>query len=377
MRRVTSIARDMMLPLAARRLHRAFGPVDDTILIVQPDHLGDVILSQPAVHLLRERHPESRLVAVVGPWSREVVDIAWPVDEIVTVEFPGFTRDASGSLLGPYRQLRMEARAVAPFRAKAAYVLRPDAWWAAWLAALVAPEVVTSADSRARRFATHIVSVADDEHATARALRIAARNDLSGVPTPESFPLSIPEFRDRTALGLLLPRHLGVLNRYIVIHPGSGATVKEWPVHRWRTVAGALSRLGYAVVLTGSPAEAALCNAIAEGRPEWRSLAGRTNVAQLAEALRGASLVLGPDCGPLHLAVAVGTPTLHIFGPSDPGRFGPWGNSRRHRVVSAGWSCPRCGDLSLDRPASSGCMLAVPPIEVISTAQAMLSSHAM
>lgn len=106
------------------------------------------------------------------------------------------------------------------------------------------------------------------------------------------------------------------------------------------------------------------------------SLAGSTPLPVLVELLRGASVVLGPDCGPLHLAVGAGAPTVHLFGPSDPGRYGPWGDPARHVVVSAGWSCPRCGDLSMERRPGCGCMLAITPELVIDTTRWLLHQHA-
>ncbi|MEX2314551.1 MAG: hypothetical protein WD628_02455, partial [Thermomicrobiales bacterium] len=76
MRRIASQVRDRLLPVAAWTRRRRWNASDDTILIVQPDHLGDILLSQPAVRHLREIHPDSRLIAVVGPWSREIATIA-------------------------------------------------------------------------------------------------------------------------------------------------------------------------------------------------------------------------------------------------------------------------------------------------------------
>jgi ADP-heptose:LPS heptosyltransferase len=66
-------------------------------------------------------------------------------------------------------------------------------------------------------------------------------------------------------------------------------------------------------------------------------------VGQLVALLARASVVLGVDSGPLHLAASQGTPTLHLFGPSDAARFGPWGDPARHRVLRAGLWCSPCG----------------------------------
>ncbi len=376
MRRLTSSIRDAMLPLAGRTRRKDWSSPDDTVLILQPDHLGDIVLSQPAVGLIRSQHPTSRLIAIVGPWSHEVASLSWPVDEIITLPFPGFSRSERGSPIDPYIQLRIHAARLIELRARLAYVLRPDAWWAAWLASLIAPEVVTANDSRASRFSTLTADDHDSDHATVRAFRIAATGVPGSPPTWSTFPLTLElsaEAAD-TASRLLMTRR--ITEPYVVVHPGSGAAVKEWPAHRWVKVVDELGRDGLHTIVTGSGAEADLCAGIAALCPTCTSLAGQTSVSVLAEVMRNAAVVMGPDCGPLHLAVAAGTPSIHLFGPSDPRRYGPWGDPTLHRVVRAGWTCPRCGDLSPDRPAGCGCMLAIFPESVIDAARSVLRQHA-
>lgn len=128
------------------------------------------------------------------------------------------------------------------------------------------------------------------------------------------------------------------------------------------------------VVVTGSDGERRLCADVAACTGAI-DMSGRTNVPVLLEVLRGAAIAIGTDNGPMHLAVAAGTPTVHLFGPSDPRRYGPWGDARRHRVVSAGWHCPRCGNLGADRPAGCGCMLAIAPDAVIAAVDELLHAH--
>ncbi|HEX5165116.1 MAG TPA: glycosyltransferase family 9 protein [Thermomicrobiales bacterium] len=376
MQRLTAAVRDRLLPAAAHLRPSRWEPTEDTVLIIQPDHLGDILLSQLAVRHLRLRFPDSRLVAVVGPWSREIAEMSWPVDEILTVEFPGFTRERSMSMTAPYRQLTAESQRLRALHPRSAYVLRPDGWWAAWLASLIAPEVVTAADPRTSAFATRTAVVHDGDHASVRAFRIASNGDDARVPTVLSDPLHLTPSPDAVALATRLLRSHRVNGGYVVIHPGSGASVKEWPAQRWRHVASALADAGYSIVLTGSMPERVITDGIARDGTGAVNLAGQTTVPVLTEILRGASLVLGPDCGPLHLAVAADTPSVHLFGPSDPVRYGPWGDPVRHRVISAGWRCPRCGDLSAGRGSGCGCMLAIQPNEVAAVARALLANHA-
>ncbi|MGA9351695.1 MAG: glycosyltransferase family 9 protein, partial [Anaerolineae bacterium] len=133
----------------------------------------------------------------------------------------------------------------------------------------------------------------------------------------------------------------------ICIHPGVGAPVKLWENAAWAQVADALAqRYGAKVILTGSVEESPLCRAVAEqmtARPIVA--AGETSLGGLAAIMARCQLVLGVDSGPLHLAVAMGTPTVHLFGPVDSRAFGPWGDPAHHIVVTSEMDCIPCNRL--------------------------------
>ena len=103
-------------------------------------------------------------------------------------------------------------------------------------------------------------------------------------------------------------------------------------------------------------------------------LGGRTNFAELAALLATADLVLGPDSGPLNLAVAVDTPTIHLFGPADPVRFGPWGDVRQHIVLQSDWTCVPCGRFDWSDLPEHGCVRDISVDSVLAAAHQLLSS---
>src|SRR5207249_11484775 len=104
---------------------------------------------------------------------------------------------------------------------------------------------------------------------------------------------------------------------------------------------------GARVLLTGGPGEDALVAEVASRmRAAPPTLVGQTTIGQLAALFERAALVLGVDSGPLHLAAAQGAPTLHLYGPGDAGRFGPWGDPARHVVVHVDLWCSPCGVFS-------------------------------
>ena len=104
-------------------------------------------------------------------------------------------------------------------------------------------------------------------------------------------------------------------------------------------------------------------------------MAGRTDLGTLAAVYRRCELVGGPDSGPLHLAVAAGTPTIHLYGPVDQRTFGPWGDPQRHVVVTSDWPCIACN--RLDWPdaalAEHGCVRDIAVEDVIAAAARLLA----
>jgi heptosyltransferase-2/heptosyltransferase-3 len=159
----------------------------------------------------------------------------------------------------------------------------------------------------------------------------------------------------------------------IVIHPGTGGPTKLWPAERWAAVGDALrGETGVRILITGGPGEEALVERVATAMRHLPiTLAGRASFGQLAAILQRATLVLGVDSGPLHLAAALGVPSLHLFGPSDAERFSPWGDRAQHVIMRAGIYCSPCNVFSacprgLTQPE---CMTQIDASRVIAAAQ--------
>jgi heptosyltransferase-2 len=132
--------------------------------------------------------------------------------------------------------------------------------------------------------------------------------------------------------------------RYLCLMPGSTWASKSWPAAHFREFLLRARTEGYAVVVLGSPDEAALCAGIAG--QEALDLSGKTSLKEAAAWLRGASGALGNDSGLSHLAAACGTPVLALYGATDPGGSAPWGPKvrilRREGVPCAPCFKPVC-----------------------------------
>jgi heptosyltransferase-2/heptosyltransferase-3 len=414
--------------VAARFVRRASGPVRQ-ILFVKPDHLGDLLLSTPVLAALRQRFPETRITALVGPWGRLAIERNPHVDQVHVCPFPGFERSTThgqrqvlarlGRVVAHYTTLLRFGVLLRAARYDAAIIGRDDHWWGAALALVAGiPVRVGFAVPECRPFITTALPWNPRDHVTGQGLTLVEalgqrsrvvdhregthtrrRTSTSGIrphpPSPapprkgdgpavpgvrsvantlDTFPPGwtrdvqeavparsaayhadggslpmrfIPADSDQEwAIAWLAEHGLAAQARFVVVHPGTGGPDKHWLPDRWSNVADALlgQTTGLSVVLTGGPGEEALVAEVAarmHARPF--TLAGQTSLGQLAALLERATLVLGVDSGPLHLAVAVGTPTIHLFGPSDAARFGPWGDPQRHVIVRAGLWCSPCG----------------------------------
>ena len=154
-------------------------------------------------------------------------------------------------------------------------------------------------------------------------------------------PPALPRFR----LGLtpVLPESLAALDRdLVVLHPGARWPTKIWPAASWAHLADWLIReKGLAVVITGSAADRELASQIcAQMQEQALNLAGRTTLKELAGVLQKTRIAVTADTGPMHLAAALGTRVVALFGPTAPGRTGPFGEG--HRVVRLGVECSPC-----------------------------------
>jgi ADP-heptose:LPS heptosyltransferase len=130
--------------------------------------------------------------------------------------------------------------------------------------------------------------------------------------------------------------------RFVVLFPGGARMTRHWPVGNYKTLAARLSELGWRICVVGSPMEQRDAGAIAEAAgPAGVNLAGRLSIPELAAVLSQASLYVGNDSGPTHLAAALAIPSIALFGPGDAMRFSPRGRGPI-RVLQYKVDCSPC-----------------------------------
>ncbi|MCL4500504.1 MAG: lipopolysaccharide heptosyltransferase I [Deltaproteobacteria bacterium] len=203
-----------------------------------------------------------------------------------------------------------------------------------------------------------------EAHAVLRYLNLA--HYLGAPVTPPRFRLALGAGLD---ISHLLPAE--TRSRLVVLHPGARWPSKLWPTVAWAQLGDWLSREhGFRVVITGSAADK---NLAADIKNQMRQppllLAGRTTLPELAAVLRQARFMVTTDTGAMHLAAALETPVVAVFGPTAPWRTGPFGEG--HQVVRQDLACSPCFQRRCPEPR---CLTELSPEMVRAACEKLLSS---
>jgi ADP-heptose:LPS heptosyltransferase len=304
----------------------------DTILVLRALGLGDLLTGIPALRGLRRAYREAHIVLATPEPFRELAMLSEAVDEVEPT--PG---------LG-----RLRARREPPAVAVNLHGSGPES-----IGDLVALQP--------RALLTHRHDAypglpgppwRTDVHEVDRWCRLL---EWRGIRCdPEDLSISRPHgYPDRSGV--------------VVIHPGAAYPARRWPPERFAAVAAALHGAGHDVVITGSADEVDLARSVAcaAGLPQSRVLAGTLGLLGLVALVSDCRLLICGDTGVGHIATAAGAPSVLLFGPTPPNRWGPRGPGP-HVAMWAGDK----GDPHADTPHSGLLLITVP--RVLEATQSLL-----
>lgn len=324
--------------------------------MVQTAFLGDVVLTLPLVRAIRILRPGAAVDLVVAPRAASVLAAHPDVRETIVYDKRGRDAGASG-FLRILREVRRRsyAGAIVPHRS-----IR-----SAMLARAAGIPVRAGFDASSGRWLfTHVAPYDRSAHEIDRNLRLI--EELGAGRQERIAPRLYPSDADREAVDRFLGRHgVAAGPGLIAIAPGTAWNTKRWPPENFAGLARMLADAGFAVALVGGPEDAALCRGISgsAGRAGIIDASGSFTVLGSAELIRRAGVLVCNDSAPLHLAGAVGTPVLAIFGATTPAfGFGPIGP--RDRILQIdGLGCRPCSIHGGDRcPIDTfECMLRITP----------------
>lgn len=319
------------------------------ILVVKLSSLGDLFHALPAVHDLRTCLGTTIDWVVQRPYVG-LVECFDDVARVIAFDRHRFLR----SVPGLWRALRRER-----------YDMVVD------MQGLLKSAMLTRLARAARRIGpsfhregtrlcySEIAGVRDKaRHAVEENLDVVRH--LGFEPGPPAFPVSFPE----PAIDAPRPR--------VGIVPLSRWETKNWPATSFAALGRRLQAGGATLFLFGGPADRDVCAEIAAAlKANVVNLAGETGLPETGGYLQAMDLVVTNDSGPMHMAAAAGTPTLALFGPTDPVRTGPYGD--RHRVIRAELPCGEPCYSRECRREGGVCLEGVTPERVADEALEMLA----
>lgn len=191
---------------------------------------------------------------------------------------------------------------------------------------------------------------------------------IGGIFTDNSLDLPIPLEDELYIEKQLLKNGVKTDRPLIIVNPGSNWPSKMWPVENFvETIKGLKSKTDASFIVTGSASEIPLAEMIKKGAGDISVLTGKTTLHQLAALLKKTSLFITNDTGPMHLAIAIGTPVVAIFGPGYYKRFFP---PDREGIIRKDFKCSPCVKKECN---DMGCLKTITPDEVIEKALWLLS----
>ena len=331
----------------------------ERILVVKLDHLGDVLLATPVFSNLRRAYPNTELHALTGAWSRVVLEKHRDVSKVIEYNSPAFCRTGQPTSLKQTFQLY---RALRRQKYDLMVELRSD-WRVVWFAFLrLTPKRL---DRAALQVANKLgLAQFTGTHETTRNLDVLKQ---TGIPIPvQTTSFSVTAEDKKWASDFLATHQIDREHPLIAIHPGSPIELKRWLPERYTELADWLiAQKGAQILFVGVKDEIQIITDIqARMRGESINIAGETTLTQLASILPRCNVFIGNDSGPMHLAAAVGTHTIGLYGPGDPTRFGPVGE--KCQTIRRKLDCPPCSGTTC-RFGEEGCMSKIQVTDVIQT----------
>ncbi|MYA70279.1 lipopolysaccharide heptosyltransferase II [Candidatus Poribacteria bacterium] len=327
--------------------------------------IGDMVLLTPALRALKNAYPESNLSLLLRPLVADLMATHPYVDTCIV--------DPKNR--GRYRSLTGLVRRIHGAAFDAAVVLHPTSLRNALLPFLarVPIRVGTNVSGRGMLLTA---SCEDDTsvHEVHRYLRVLRLLTIDGSPDFLEFWHTDA---DRDAIqDLLHAEGVSSTDRLIAFNLGTTWRTKRWAIANFVEVIDRIARRtpDTSVVLTGSLAETELAAALPASLPAI-NLVGKTSILQLGALLERCEICLTCDSGSMHIAAAVGTPTIALFGPTDPVRHKPYGAG--HTIIEKPVVCRPCYKRTCHRQdALHLCLTEIAPAEVVKVLELKLHREA-
>ncbi|HJU03922.1 MAG TPA: putative lipopolysaccharide heptosyltransferase III [Nitrospiraceae bacterium] len=333
------------------------------ILIIKLRYIGDVLLATPVLRALRDAFPQACLTMAVNRGTEAVLISNPDLNEVLVVDRQGLVGDVQ--FLRDVRQRRFDCVIDLTDADRSAMIARASG----------APVRIGFNDEHRWRGLLYTCVVRGTKgHRIERDLD--AVRALGLEPKRDHPVLTVSDHEEREAAVILKEVGTGSAVQHgrplVLLHPGARYWFKAWPAERFAELAHRLSQAyDCELLIAGGAQDGDMIEAIrAYARTPIHVVAGRAGLRQFAAILKRCALFIGNDNGAMHMAAAMGTPIVALFGPSDPAEWGPRGP--RVTVLYKGLDCRTCFHPTCRR-GEDNCMRQISVDEVFAAAAKILT----
>lgn len=287
------------------------------VLAIKLWALGDSIATLPALKALKEKNSQKKLTILCTKNNALVYELSGIPDEVLVLEYGN-----------PLSLVRVLARLLKGFSLCVDF--EPYSYFSSFLCGMTRSPDRTGFSNRGLLYTKRVAP--EKIHIAANYMRLVGGGHYALVP------LHVGKESEREASSLLPS------GKVIAVHPGSSSSSprRKWSAENFANLCDALaSRHGATIIVIGTKADNGDANAVAEKMHHPAvNLCGRTSLPVLASLLRKVSLLIANDSGPMHMAAAMKTPVLGLFGPNNPEFFGPLGGVSLYHGPDEPWIKP-------------------------------------
>lgn len=349
------------------------------ILLLRLERIGDLLMTLEAVAAARRTWPDATIDLAVGSWNKDLASLIPGISHVHVADLPWLSR---GERATSWPDLVRQARAWRTHRYDLIINFEPDIRtnFLAWIAR--APMRVGYATGGGGALLTQAEVYDPTSHVSINATRlVASANGRVAAPADVAAPrgprLAVPSGARSSAMAVLE----GHPRPWIGVHAAGGRESKQWHPDRFAATARTLATItGGTIVLTGGPLDRPLVDRVAGGLEHVPlvKVVNAVTLPELTALLEALDLFVTGDTGPMHLAAAVGTPVVALFGPSDPKRYGP--RALVEHIIRVDLPCSPCGQVRLPPERCRGhvpdCMDGITVDAVVAHALDALASRA-
>lgn len=328
------------------------------ILVIKLRYIGDVLLTTPFLHVLRQGFPDARVTMLVNPGTEDVLRYNLDVSEVICLPPTGIIPQFQ--FCRGLREHRFDC-----------VVDLTDGDRSAFISFVTGARLRIGFNHEGRlrgRLYSHRVN------ASYGAMHMIEYHAMAfsslGLPIQGGEPTLPLSSEDHKRAHRILETLELDQKQWVIIHPAARYWFKAWPADRFAALGDVLYKRGFHVVLVGGQKEQFLETEILKtAKNPMASLIGKTSLLELAALMKHCRLFIGNDAGPMHMAAAVGCPVVALFGPSNPTVWRPRG--KHAKTIYKGLDCRECFHPGCSRGEQS-CMKLIAVQEVLEAAEEFL-----